>query len=117
MNKTLSKKYLEVAEGTVTHVKVEVYYSMGGMNYFTGTNEARGIKISVSPVTRNTSGIMVSESYVGFSGSKRHLKDMARYSAKTCDNFVVDKEVEKSLIEYVCKQNNIKLKENLEEVK
>ena len=36
--KNLRKKYIEVKENSakVTHLKIELYYDLGGMNYFTG---------------------------------------------------------------------------------
>lgn len=103
-----SKKYLPLEpNASATHLKVEVYYSKGGMNYFTSSNEKRGIYLSVSPVTRKEN----SESYMGFSGIKKHLVDMARFSQKTFDNFVVTPETEKELIDYVCAKNAIKVLE------
>ena len=103
-----SKKYLPLEpNSSATHLKVEIYYSKGGANYFTGTNEKRGIYLSVSPVTRGEN----SESYIGFSGIKKHLVDMARFSQKTFDNFVVTPETEKELIDYVCAKNGIKVLE------
>lgn len=104
----ITKKYLPLEPNeSATHLKVEVYYSKGGMNYFTGSNEKRGIYLSVSPVTRREN----SESYIGFSGIKKHLVDMARFSQKTFDNFVVSPETEKELIDYVCEKNGIKVLE------
>ena len=109
--KTISKKYLEVVGNEkVTHLKVEVYYNKGGANYFTGGIESRGIKLSVSPVGRSESNGIVVESYTAFTGFKKHLKDMARFSQKACDSFVVDANEEKTLIEAVLLQNGLKLK-------
>jgi len=106
-----NKEYIEVASGNATHLKVELYYTKGGMNYFTSTNESRGIYLSVSPVNRTThEGGLVSESFVAFSGIKKHLKDMARFSQKAFDNFVVSEEDKKHLIDYVCSKNGITLK-------
>lgn len=103
-----TKKYLQLeTNSSATHLKVEVYYSKGGMNYFTGSNEKRGIYLSVSPVTRSER----SESYMGFSGIKKHLVDMARFNQKTFDNFVVSPEIEKELIDHVCEKNSIKVLE------
>lgn len=102
----ISTKYLEVAEGSATHIKVKVYYDLGGCNYFTGQEVARGIKLSVSPVSKSDGW----ESYTAFTGISRHLKDMNRYNKKTCENFVVDLETEKAMIDYVCRENNITLK-------
>jgi hypothetical protein len=114
MNKTISKEYLDVAQGDVTHLKVEVYYAMGGMNYFSGRSEARGIYISVSPVTRTLfDGKHWTESYKGFSGTKQHVKEMNRFSQKTADTFIVDETIKNKLIQIVCQQNQIKLANNL----
>ena len=108
---TISKKFLELeSNGKATHLKVEVYYSKGGANYFTGGTESRGIKLSVSPVGRSESNGIIVESYTAFTGFKRHLKDMARFSQKACNDFVVDENVEKTLIEAVLTQNGLKLK-------
>ena len=60
----------------------------------------------MSPVSRTEN----SESYAAFSGFKKHLKDMARFSQKACDNFVVDANEEKTLIDAVLIQNGIKIK-------
>jgi hypothetical protein len=105
----MAKKYLEVAEGNATHLKVEVYYSKGGMNYFTSTNEARGLYLSVSPVTRSGNW----ESYTGFSGIKKHLLSMERFNQKKLDTCIVDEAYEQELIKYVCEKNNIILKKDL----
>lgn len=110
-----TKKYLEVAKGDATHLKVELYYTKGGMNYFTGKTEARGIFLSVTPVKRSTDGKYASESYTAFTGIKKHVLDMARFNQKKFDAFVVDPAIEKQLIDYVCEKNGIILKENLEE--
>jgi hypothetical protein len=53
---------------------------------------------------------LVSESFAAFSGIKKHLKDMARFSQKAFDNFVVSEEDKKHLIDYVCSKNGITLK-------
>ena len=48
-----TKKYLRAIKGDCTHLKVETYYNIGGMNYFSGNAEKRGLYISVSPVSRS----------------------------------------------------------------
>lgn len=111
MNKQIIKKFLEVETNPkATHLKVEVYYTKGGANYFTGGMESRGIKLSVSPVHRVEGEFGVTESYTAFTGFKKHLKNMARFSQKVCDNFVLDENVEKTLIDAVLIQNALKLK-------
>ena len=115
MNQSINKKYIDVApnEEGVTHIKVETYYSKGGMNYFSSTNETRGIYISVSPVTRTChEGKYWTESFKGWSGNKKHMFAMERYNKKKCDTFEMDAEYEQMLIDYVLNKNNLKL--NLE---
>jgi len=63
-------------------VKVSLYYSLGGMNYFTGKVDPRGIYLSVTPVTVNDMGGWISESYTMFSGFKHLVKEINRFSKK-----------------------------------
>lgn len=107
------KKYIEVKENPakVTHLKIELYYDLGGMNYFTYKTENRGYYLSVSPVTRGAStGGFISESYTAFTGIKQNIKQVTRKSAKA------EAEAEKlaadamdNLIDYVCKKNGLEI--------
>lgn len=63
-------------------VKVETYYSIGGVNCFTYRNEPRGYYLSVSPVERVNRGGYIIESYAAFSGYKMLLKEVKRKSKK-----------------------------------
>lgn len=77
-NNTISKIYYPVKanpKGT-TDLKVELYYSLGGTNYFTYKQAARGYYLSVTPVTRE--GCM--ESYTAFTGYKRCVHPVKRRS-------------------------------------
>ena len=76
-------RYYKVSnEPKVTHLKAEIYYSLGGMNYITSRVENRGYYISVSPVKRehDTYGIM--ESYTAFTGLKQCVLPVQRKSQK-----------------------------------
>ena len=59
-------------------LKCELYYSLGGMNYFTYKEERRGYYVSVSPVEKR--GCM--ESYTAFTGVKTLVKPCNRKSGK-----------------------------------
>ncbi len=108
-----TKKYLRAIKGDCTHLKVETYYNIGGMNYFSGNAEKRGLYISVSPVSRSEhEGGLWSESYKGFSGTKQLVKEMARFNQKVLDNFK-DEVTEKRLIEHVCRTQGIELEEKV----
>lgn len=65
--------------------KMELYHSKGGMNYSSGKQEAKGIKLCVTPVELSTlDGLMVESSTllgVG-SGYKMHIEDAPRMNRK-----------------------------------
>ena len=107
-------KYLKVQENSanITDLKIELYYSLGGMNYFTGRAENRGYYLSITPVERCVSRGYTSECYTAFSGIKQLVKVVKRKSQKA------EKEAENlaenlanELIEYVCGQNGLELLE------
>jgi len=109
-------KFLEVETGDATHLKVEVYYDKGGMNYFTGGVQRRGLYLSVSPVSRSESGGFATESYTAFTGTKQLVKELKRFSDKVlneaAEEFMAQgNETREKLIKHVCNQNNITLKQ------
>ena len=61
-----------------THLEAEVYYRLGGMNYYSSQVEQRGYVISVSPVERSRNCI----SYVGWTGKKLCIIPAERKSKK-----------------------------------
>lgn len=104
--KSLFKKYIDLKENSKfqTHLKVELYYELGGMNYFTGRAEARGYYLSVSPVQR--SGVF--ETYTGFTGVKHCLLPVSRQSKKA-EKEALDlmSQYEETLIKTVCHKNKL----------
>lgn len=80
-----------------THIKIELYYSKGGMNHFTSRSEARGLYVSVQPVTISDRII----SFSAFSGVKQHVKPMKAFSQKALDTFVPEPELIQKLINHV----------------
>lgn len=66
-----------------THIKIEVRYEKGGLNYFTYKEEPRGVYVSISPVTlEDRPGGYQMESYTAFSGTKFCVKELKRKSDK-----------------------------------
>ena len=100
-------KSLPTSQGDCTHIDVEVFYTKGGMNYFTSKNERRGLYLSVQPVKRGDRMI----SFTAFSGVKQFVKEMKMFSQKALNEYVPDPELEKSLIDHVLEKGNIKLQE------
>ena len=93
--------------GEATHVDVELYYSKGGMNYFSGRNEARGLYISVQPLSKGDRWT----SFVAYSGFKQHVKEMKMFTQKALDSFVPDPELVQKLISHVIEKSGLRVKE------
>lgn len=101
MKKTI---YLENPTRDANTLEIEVYYSLGGMNYFTGRNEPRGYYLSVTPAKRSEHSI----SYTSFTGTKILLKEVKRQSAKAeAEAEEIAKGKTADLIVYVCNRNGI----------
>ena len=75
------KKFIATKTENV-FVKVETYYSLGGMNYFTYKVEPRGYYLSITPVERVDHGGYITESCAALSGYKMLLKEVKRKSKK-----------------------------------
>ena len=104
-------KLLEVTKGNATHIKIELNYNIGGMNYFSGRSEPRGLYLSVTPVSRTShENGLVSESYTAFSGTKVFVKDMNRFNQKQFNNFVVNEADIDMLLNDVLSKNGIEVK-------
>lgn len=110
------KKYFAVNENSkgITHIKCEVYYSLGGMNYFTYKQEGRGYYASVTPVERREENYnghpFVTEGFMAFSGIKQLVKEVSRKSDKAMQTAEkIAETVFPSLIEYVCNKEGLSL--------
>lgn len=75
------KKFIATKKENV-FLKVEVYYNLGGMNYFTYKVEPRGYYLSVTPIERVNRGGYITETCAAFSGYKVLLKEVKRKSKK-----------------------------------
>lgn len=93
-----------------THLKVEVYYNLGGFNAFTYKEEKRGYYLSVSPVEKQRRDGYSSESYTAFTGRKLLVKEVKRKSDKAMHVAIEQAAaLQRELIEYVCGQNGLKV--------
>lgn len=108
-NETMIKKYIPLADNgqRENFIKVDTYYNLGGMNYWTGKNERRGYYLMVTPVEKR--GIM--ESVTIFTGIKECIKEVKRQSAKAeAEADEISKYYEDKLIQYVLEKNGLQLK-------
>ena len=83
------KKYIPIEGGENKFLKCELYYSLGGMNYFNYKNEPRGYYLSVCPVEKWVSDGCAMESFSAFSGIKKCLVEVKRKS-KSKEALAVD---------------------------
>lgn len=104
------QKYIAVKpnSGKITHIKLEIYYHLGGMNMFTYRNEERGYYISATPVERTDRYEMTT----AFSGIKQCILPCSRKSAKR------EAEAEKTadfkdILLSVLNKNNLELAEEV----
>lgn len=88
-------------------LKTEIYYNLGGMNYFSGNTQERGYYLGVTPVE-------IDEHFTkttAFSGTCALLQKSARFSAGKMQE-VADKlksqPIYQQLIDHVKAKNNIK---------
>lgn len=102
-------KMLNVTKGSATHIKIELNYNIGGMNYFSCRTEERGLYLSVTPVSRVQREGYVSESYSAFSGIKMLVKPMARLNQKVLDNFEIKEEDIETLLSNVLSKNGLEV--------
>ena len=110
MSETIKSEYKNVGKQTF---KIDLYYDLGGMNYFTNRNEARGYYLSITPVEINKSNYKGNEiscvKFTGGSGIKDLLLEVKRKSKKA-ETLAISKATDKrinELITYVIDKENI----------
>ena len=85
-----------------THLKIEVFYTKGGTNYFSGDATRRGYYLSVTPVTLNKNSV----SFTLFSGYKHLLLESKRYTDKQFARAIeMAEEHKEALIDVVIEKN------------
>lgn len=105
------KKYIEVkATRDASHLKIEVYYNLGGFNCFTYRNEQRGYYLSVTPVKRENRNGCTMEQFTAFTGIKQLVKPVNRKSTKAeAEAEAIAATMEADLIRYVCNKNGLEV--------
>lgn len=105
----IEKQHIERSGLTL---EIKVYYSLGGMNYFSGSSEARGYYLSVSPVevSRREDGSICSTSYTAFSGTKLLLLEAKRKSqSKMNEALNLAEGRQEEIISHVLSKNQAKI--------
>ena len=106
----MSKRSIVLEELPLTKqdcfLRIEVFYSLGGNNYFTGGTDPRGISLSVQKIKHETHGI----SFVLWdkSGVKTMILPCSRFSQKKLQeaaDSVKDHPMRQKLIDYILLHN------------
>jgi hypothetical protein len=94
----------------VIEIKVNIYYSIGGMNFFQGINEKRGYYLSATPVERTDCSVK----FTAFTGVKKLLNEVKRKSKKE-ERIAIEKAFVQvdELVNYVAKKNGLSLVEDV----
>ena len=85
------------------YIVVNLFYSKGGANYFTGDNDQRGYFVSVTPRTITDTGFITTL----FSGYKKFIQPANRFSAKQLAEVRVPQYVIDTLVQAVATKNNL----------
>lgn len=101
--KKISTKFLPVTGGTITDIKVQLYYTDGGLG------GKKGLYLSVSPVKREVTNGIIIESYGAYTGVKELVLPMARYNEKKAFSFSIPADLESKMLDYVCNKNGLTL--------
>ena len=110
--RTIEKNYIPIVDNpNWNYMKVHTYYDLGGMNYFSGNVEKRGIYMSITPVQRNTSDEgYTSEVTTAYTGTKFLMQEVSRWSKLLMKYTPTNQELEAS-IKHVANENNITLED------
>ena len=111
-NQTIAELKTTAADGTL--LEINVYYSKGGLNYFTGSGEKRGIYVGVTPIVKKDCGNgFISRSFSMFSGIKKCVTELARITDKSfaaaVESLTSDPNKYKELVDHVLTKNNLNL--------
>ena len=75
------QKYVRCEGKEVNYIRLEMYYALGGINYFTYKTERRGYYVSITPLMRTSHY----ETYIGFTGHKMLVLECKRQSKKLAE--------------------------------
>ena len=104
------KQYLKTNKEN-TEIKLELSYSIGGMNYFTSKVEKRGYWLHMQPleISRSSNGITI-EQYTPAKGYKHLILETKRKSDKAYKTALeMIEETKQRMIEAIQEESNLQL--------
>lgn len=102
-NTTRLLKSVATKQGKI--LEYELYYHLGGMNYFTGEVMHRGLYFSITPVERTKE----SKTVWAFTGTCILVQPLNRFSQKALDSFEVDSILQSDVLRHVLAKNKLEL--------
>ncbi|NDE69426.1 MAG: hypothetical protein EB057_05070 [Microbacteriaceae bacterium] len=99
-NQTKTIKEIPISGKPNHYYKVNLFYSKGGLNYFTYKQEERGYYLSVKAVEQKQGDGYVVESYVAFNGVKSLVQTANRFSQKTLESLAL-KNYDQAIAEFI----------------
>lgn len=103
-----------------SHLKVRLYYHLGGYNYGTHENEPRGYYLSCYPVHYASKNGYTTESYSAFSGIKVLVSKTTRNTKKQIEKVIGECSLDKlndkdswffKVCDYTCRKHNLHITE------
>lgn len=111
LEKYIPVKATKTGGHKTTHIKIRLYYTLGGYNYFTYKREPRGYYLTVSPVEREEirPGCWM-EGFIAFSGYKHLVKEVTRQSKKAeAEAEQESAKLAPAMIERVCREYGLEI--------
>lgn len=107
---SIFRKYIPARGHEVNSLRVELYYSLGGMNYWTYKQDSRGYYLSVTPVERIQRNGYTTEGYITGSGVKMLIKEVSRKSVKAAaEAEVLAQSHIQELVDYICNEEGVEV--------
>ncbi len=103
----LVKRYKILNHPQWNELEISLSYELGGHNYFTSENRARGLQLHCTPQQRTETSRIVQ----GFSGIYTNVLVMTRFSAKTLREFEVKQEDYDAVKNHVINKHNLEIED------
>lgn len=103
-----------------THLKVSLYYHLGGYNYGTHENQKRGYYLSCYPVDFGERNGFTTESFAMCSGVKVLISETTRNTKKQADKVMSQCSLDRlddkdswffKVCDYICRKHNLHISE------
>lgn len=103
------KRYKILNHPQWNELEISVSYDIGGFNYFTSEQKARGLKLHCTPQQRTENSRIVT----GFTGVYTHVLDMNRFNTKVLREFQPTQKDYDAVKNHIINKYNLKIDESI----